>query len=403
MFREVSSISRSLSFGIRTGLWLTIAVFCVGCASVKERDAESTALNGTQQESLLKVSPSQQTSLRDRLQLLTSRHGICDVAVAVVRNRKLQSVDAAHGCAAGSPSTLGSVFEAASLSKPVFAYAVLKLVQQGKMDLDAPVLKYLPHGYAHRHRAYLADSPIDQVSDPKLLAVTVRMALNHTSGLPNWSDGALVFDGVPGAKWQYSGEGYVLLQRAVEAVTGEKLDEFMERQVFGPLGMTRSAYTRQAELEKHIVPGSNGYGAVLTPYPFREPVAAFTLYTSAGDYGRFLATLLKDERTLWQIVESPVSVSAKLDLSWGLGWGLERNRGDVFLWHWGNNTGYRAFVMASPRTGDGFVILTNSDMGLSLAEPLGEEVLPGPHQVYRFHLLRDGLANLLCEMLDICL
>jgi CubicO group peptidase (beta-lactamase class C family) len=402
MFQEVSSISRALSFGSRTGLWVTIAVFCVGCASVRERDAELTALHDARQESPLRGASSQQTARHDRLQHLASRHRICNVAVAVVRNRELQSVDAAHGCDTESPSTQGSVFEAASLSKPVFAYAVLKLVQQGKMDLDAPVLKYLPHGYAHRHRAYLADSPIDQVSDPKLSAVTVRMVLNHTSGLPNWSDGPLVFDGEPGAKWQYSGEGYVLLQRAVEAVTGEALGEFMKHQIFDPLGMTHSAYTRQAALEKHIAPGSNGHGDLLTPLPFREPVAAFTLYTSASDYGRFLATLLKDEPTLRQIVESPVSVSTQLNLSWGLGWGLERNRAEVFLWHWGNNSGYRAFVMASPRTGDGFVMFTNNDMGLSLAEPLGEEVFAGPHQVYRFHLLRDGLANLLCEMLDIC-
>lgn len=403
MFREVSLTSRILPFGTRTALWVSIAMFCVGCASVKERDTASVVRHNASQASPLQATTTQAGSLQELLELLAGKYAVCNVAIAVVRNRELQSVDAAHGCAEDSPATQGSVFQAASLSKPVFAYAVLKLVRQGKMDLDAPVLKYLPHGYAHRHHAHLADSPIDQVSDPRLLAVTVRMALNHTSGLPNWSDGPLVFDGEPGAKWQYSGEGYVLLQRAVEAVTGENLDAFMQRQVFGPLGMTHSAYTRHAELEKYIAPGTNGYGGVLTPLPFREAVAAFSLYTSAGDYGLFLAALLKDEPTLLQIIESPVVVSSKLDLSWGLGWGLERIRGEVFLWHWGNNPGYRAFVMAAPGTGDGYVIFTNNDMGLSLAKPLGEQILAGPHQVYRFHLLRDGLKNLLCEKLDVCL
>jgi CubicO group peptidase (beta-lactamase class C family) len=379
MFRVVCSILRVLPFGARAGLWFGIAILCAGCAV------------------------SQQAVPDDRLQRLATRYGICDVAVAVVRNRALQSVDTAHGCAGQFPPVQDGVFEAAPLSKPVFAYAVLKLVQQGKMDLDAPVLKYLPHGYTHRYFAYRADSPVDQVSDPKLAAVTVRMALNHTSGLPNWSDGPLAFGGKPGATWQYSGEGYVLLQRAVEAVTGESLDGYMKRTVFGPLGMAHSAYTRQAELEASIVPGSNFYGDVLAPYPFREAVAAFTLYTSAGDYGRFLAALLNDEPTLRQIADAPVPVSPKLGLGWGLGWGLEQNQEDVFLWHWGNNSGYRAFVMASPRTGDGFVMFANSDKGLSLAEPLGVAVFPGQHPVYRYHLLRDGLANLLCEKLDVCL
>lgn len=364
---------------MRAGLRLVIALFCTGCASLKEREADS---------------------LHDRLQLQARRYGVCDVALAVVRGRELQAVDAVHDCAARTEPD--SVFEAASLSKPVFAYAVLKLVQQGKMDLDAPVLNYLPQGYAHRYFAHRANSPVDQVSDPRLAAVTVRMALNHTSGLPNWSNGPLALVGQPGAGWHYSGEAYVLLQRAVEAVTGENLGDYMKRAVFAPLGMSRSAYTREAVLEKYIVPGANYYGERLAHLPFREPVAAFSLYTSAGDYGRFLAALMKDERTLQQIVEAPVPVSAKLDLDWGLGWGLERNRGEVYLWHWGNNSGYRAFVMASPRTGDAFVMFADSDKGLALAEPLSKEVFPAPHQVYRYHLLRDGVANLLCETLDIC-
>jgi len=356
---------------------LAIALACTVCAPAMARDTESATLH-------------------EHLQLLTNRYGVSNAAVAVVRQRELQAVEQI-------PGTEESVFEAASLSKPVFAYAVLKLVQEGKMELDAPILKYLPQGYAHRHFAHLANSPIDQVTDPKLSEVTVRMALNHTSGLPNWASGPLAIKGRPGGTWQYSGEGFVLLQRAVETVTGENLADYMKRTVFTPLGMTHSAYTRQKELETLIAPGSDYYGTTLKPARFREPVAAFSLYTSAADYGRFIVALLKDERSLRQIVESPVLVNSKLGLSWGLGWGIERSQGDVFLWHWGNNPGYRAFVMASPRSGDAFVMFTNSEKGLALAKPLGDDILPGTHPVYRYHLLRDGLANLMCETLDVCL
>ena len=135
----------------------------------------------------------------------------------------------------------------------------------------------------------------------------------------------------------------------------------------------------------------------------QHPVAAFSLYTSAADYGRFLAALLKDQAALDQILARPVPVSAKLGLDWGLGWGIEHRDGEDFLWHWGNNPGYRAFVMIAPKSGDGFVMLSNSGHGLALAQPLGEAVLGGRHPVYRFHMLRSGLAYLLCERIDICL
>lgn len=364
-------------------LWSAIAALCVGCAASRTEPDPSPP--------------------HDTLRQMATRYGICSVAIAVVRDRQLQAVDATPGCTTDSPTTPDSVFEAASLSKPVFAYAVLMLVQQGKMDLDAPVVKYLPKGYWHRFQPHLADSQADLVSDARLQAVTVRMALNHTSGLPNWAGGPLDFDRKPGERWQYSGEGYVLLQRAVEAVTNEELDDFMKRQVFQPLGMTRSGYTSKPRLEKYIVPSVGQDGAPMKPRPFLAPVSAFTLYTSAHDYGLFLAALLNDERSLRQIVESPVPVNPKLNLSWGLGWGLEQDKADTLIWHWGNNPHYRAFVIASPRTGDGFIMFTNSDGGLRLAEPLSNKILPGPHKLFRFHLLREGLDNLICETFDVCL
>jgi CubicO group peptidase (beta-lactamase class C family) len=133
----------------------------------------------------------------------------------------------------------------------------------------------------------------------------------------------------------------------------------MQHTVFGPLGMTHSAYTREARLEKYIVPATNEHGLSLTLPALPEPFAAFTPYTSARDYGRFLAALLKDERSLHQIV-------------------------------------------VSPESGDGFVMFTNNDLGMALARPVGEEVPGGSHQVFRFPLLRDGLDNLICDALDVC-
>lgn len=202
--------------------------------------------------------------LHTALERLATKHNVCGVSVAVIKNRKLASIDAVSGCQPALALNSDSVFQAASLSKPVFAYAVLKLVEQGKMGLDTPVVKYLPQGYLHQQNPFdTKNSPkTDLVTDPRIESVTVRMVLSHTSGLPNWEQDTLNFEFDPGTKWQYSGEGYVLLQRAVEAVTSEPLDLYMTNKVFKPLGMSHSDYTWNARLAQNSVPVDG------TPMPF---------------------------------------------------------------------------------------------------------------------------------------
>jgi CubicO group peptidase (beta-lactamase class C family) len=340
-------------------------------------------------------------SLGEVLKTLAEENKICSVAVAVVRAGKLEQTETASGCSAGSPVTTDSIFQAASLSKPVFAYAVLKLAEQGKIDLDARVMKYLPQGYSHRPYPFLA-SPAGEaspVTDPRLSDVTVRMLLNHTSGLPNWTEGPLQFDFAPGSRWQYSGEGYVLLQRAAETVTQMRLDALMDRYALQPLSMRDSSYLWRADFEGRFQRGANGQGETLT---FSEPIAPATLYTSATDYGRFVAGVISDKKLVKATLASAVPVDAGLRLSWGLGWGIEQTETDTLIFQWGNNPGYRAFAIASTNTGDGLVILTNSEDGMALAEPITKIVLPGEHRVFRFQLLQEGVAGVLCGTLGVC-
>lgn len=341
-------------------------------------------------------------NLHDTLEALAKQHHVCGVSMAIIRNRQLDAIDSASGCPPATPLHRDSVFQAASLSKPVFAYAVLKLVAQGKMELDMPVVKYLPNGYRHQFYPTRAE-PSELVSDPRLQAITVRMALMHTSGLPNWASGPLKFDATPGTRWQYSGEGYVLLQRAVEAVTGQPLDQFMRAQVFKPLGMHDSDFVWTERISQTLLPGTKANGAARATMELNSPNAAFSLYTTAADYGRFLVTLLNDEAVINQLTASPVLVDQALGLSWGLGMGIAREREDSYIWQWGNNTGYRAFVIASVRTGNGMVMLTNGENGLKLAEPLTQKILPAEHKVFQFPMLSAGLLDTVCNYLRLCL
>ncbi|HEY3123114.1 MAG TPA: serine hydrolase domain-containing protein, partial [Thermoanaerobaculia bacterium] len=172
-----------------------------------------------------------------------------------------------------------TIFEAASLSKPVFAYAVLKLADAGRLDLDAPLAKYLPGDY---------------VEDPRLRSITARRVLSHTTGFPNWRpDGQpLKIHFEPGERFSYSGEGFVYLQKAVENRTGQTLEALMRRLVFEPLRMTNSSYTWQDRFEGRKAIGHDTVGS---PLGLRRPPvsnAAASLHTTALDYARFLEAVL---------------------------------------------------------------------------------------------------------------
>jgi CubicO group peptidase (beta-lactamase class C family) len=364
-------------------LVLVITIFLSGCASSNHRDLTSQSLHET-------------------LGALAKRHRICGVAVAVVKDRKLDVIDTATGCSPALPVSSDSVFQAASLSKPVFAYAVLKLVAQGKLELDAPVMKYLPKGYRHQFNPLKAE-PSELVTDPRLQAITVRMVLNHTAGLPSWAWGPLKFVSTPGTAWNYSGEGYFLLQRAVEAVTNQPLDQFMSSQLFKPLAMNHSDFVWNERSSQTLMAGTKANGKPRATMELKEPNAAFSLHTTASDYGKFLVALLNDDEIIKQISASPVPVDPGLGVSWGLGWGIARDHDESTIWQWGNNTGYRAFVIASPGTGDGFVMLTNSENGLELAEPLTQKILPGERRLFQFSSLHGDVINWVCNTVRLCL
>ena len=177
------------------------------------------------------------------------------------------------------PVTEETVFEAASLGKPVFAYAVMKLVDARKLDLDTPLNHYLPGNY-------------EVGADPRLDRMTARRVLSHTTGLPNWRSGALTIHFNPGERFSYSGEGYVYLSRVVERITGETINAFMTRTVFEPLGMKSSSYEWRDSYTASKTSYHNTRGEPITRNNASPGNVAATLHTTALDYGRFLVAML---------------------------------------------------------------------------------------------------------------
>ncbi len=247
-----------------------------------------------------------------------------------------------------------TVFEAASLSKPVFAYTVLQLVDEGVLELDTALVEY---------------APLDDIaSDPRHAQLTARMVLSHSTGLPNWrpSGGALEFAADPGQAWRYSGEGFVLLQHVVETLVGDTLQGLAQDLVFEPLGMTRSSFVWRPEFAQNVALPHDEAGANREIRQLQVPNAAYSLLTTASDYARFLAALLRGARlkdaTHAALLTRQIDVSP--GVAWGLGVGLEASGDGAAFWHWGHNSGYRAFAIAVPERDFAAVYFANSDNGM---------------------------------------
>lgn len=259
-----------------------------------------------------------------------------------------------------------TLFEAASLSKPVFAYAVMKWAEKGFIDLDTPLSSYLSY---------------EQVcQDPRVNTITARMVLSHTTGFPNWRPDkqTLQIHFQPGERFSYSGEGYLYLQRVIEFMTGLSLEEFVKKTVFAPLGMNHSTFLWRIDEIKATGHHSDG-----TPVEVRlaKPNSAFTLHTTAIDYAKFVIAHMKEEglkpKTLSEMLTPIIFVQEsgtdatliqkeKLSksIAWGLGWGLQKSDDDTLFWHWGDNNGFHSFVIGSKAKKNGLVLFSNSSLGL---------------------------------------
>lgn len=288
---------------------------------------------------------------REPLDADRARRAIPGAAVAFVARGAPDALDALGDLDADSP------VEVASLSKPVFAFAVIAQAARGSFDLDAPLEEIAPPPYRHVYR-----DGEDAFDDPRLAQVTPRLLLSHRAGLPNWSrDRPLDFVAPPGAGWRYSGEGYVLLQRALEA-RGAALEELVADTVLSPLGMLRSSFDPGVpRVRGHDRTGRSPASSLA------RPTAATSLVSTARDYARFVRRLVEappgdpvvDAMTAPQVV-----VDAGRRLSWGTGLALAEPE---WLFHWGANPGFRALFVGSRARGQGVVVVTDSDGGMELA------------------------------------
>ena len=273
-----------------------------------------------------------------------------------------------------------TIFAAASLSKPLFAYAVMKLVERRKLELDTPLSEYTAQPY---------------ISDPRLRLITARQVLSHRTGFPNWSGNApLWIEATPGTKFGYSGEGFLYLQHVIEEITRQPFASYISEQLLLPLGMNSSSYIWQPAYQQIAV---DGHDRNFNSTPMRKPQlgsSAGSLRTTAVEYARFMMAMMQSgtinshlltEPSVAEMLRSQVQLNYYLD--WGLGWGLEYSQNQKYFWHWGDAVIYKTFAIASRELGRGVVILTNSQNGLKICPMITAAVMSGKPRALDFEAI----------------
>jgi CubicO group peptidase (beta-lactamase class C family) len=312
----------------------------------------------------------------------------------------------------GPPVTADTVFQAASISKPLASMAALRMVQEGKLSLDADVNTYLISW----------KFPADPVAIGKI--ITLRELLTHTAGtnvhgFGGYASGepvptllqvlngekpantpAIRSEGVPGVTWKYSGGGYTIMQQVLVDTSKEPFPKLMRDSVLAPMGMVHSTY------EQPLPEALRDFAA--TPYRANgEPVeggahtypemAAAGLWTTPSDLARYA---IEVEQSLLGKANHVLSTEMTRQMvtpgigHWGLGLEIGGADTNPYFSHGGANEGFRNIFLAYERSGDGAVVMTNGDAGEELANEVMHSIAdeygwPDYHSTARIALRID--------------
>ncbi len=288
------------------------------------------------------------------------------------------------------------------MSKPVFAYAVMKLCERGIIHLDTPLSSYTAERFL--------------TGDPRLDLITARHVLSHTCGFQNIRSATspLKIHFKPGEKWQYSGEGYAYLQSVVTKlvgrvfpspcgtyesdlkVCGSDFDTYMKSNVLEPLGMESSGYVWNEALAKNLARPHDEHGKPLAVRNYTSSGAARYgsmggLLTTATDYSKFLMAMIDPkpadafrlgQASLREMLTPQVKVENGPGYSiwWALGWKVAKTAGlGVLISHGGDQSGFHSLAEMSLVQRSGYVILTNGENGWKLIQEFAPELARRVH------------------------
>lgn len=291
-------------------------------------------------------------------------NNIPTVGLGVINEGKLQQIKVYGNLKKGKIAPYNTLFNVASLTKPITAIITLKLVSLGKWNLDEPIYNYW----------------VDQdvANDPNLKKLTTRHILSHQTGFTNWrgnnKDRKLHFEFEPGTKYQYSGEGFEYLRKALENKFHKTLDQLASELIFKPLQMddTEFFWSKKTD-ESRFAIGYNNKAVAYETIKNKTANGADELLTTIEDYSKFLVSVMNSEGLSKKVFDDMTTnqVETKNGKHFGLGFEIYDLGNEEFaLSHGGSDNGVQTIVFIFPKTKKGILIFTNVDDGYKVYEKI---------------------------------
>jgi CubicO group peptidase (beta-lactamase class C family) len=347
-----------------------------------------------------KISAPEIDKIVTRLMHTANIHGL---SLAILNNKKTVFINS-YGYKnkpANSLLDTATIMYGASLSKAVFGYLTMKLVQEKLIDLDKPLYQYLSKPI------YEYDYFSDLKSDEQWKLITARMCLSHTTGLPNvrWFNpvtseedtlGVMKIYFTPGSKYAYSGEGFKLLQLAEEEITKKTIDELSMEKIFIPLGMTRTGYIWHNSFgDDNTAVGHMNNGGIDNKRKRTTGVAGGSLVTTIADYSKFIEHIMQrkglKKKLFREMINPQIDIYSKtqfppitfetttensnIHLAYGLGWGILDCPYGKAIFKEGNGDSWRNYNINFLDKGIAIIILVNSENGEKIFQELIQTLL----------------------------
>ncbi len=341
------------------------------------------------------------------LQERMAHYSVPGLSMALVENGEIKWAKG-YGIANsenGSEVGTTTLFQAASISKPLAALAILQMVENGILDLDEDV------------NTYLKDWKIPENNFTQAHKVTLRGLLTHTAGVtvhgfPGYKQSdtfpsiaevlngqgnttKVYVDTIPGSIWRYSGGGYTILEKIVEDQSGLSLDEYMSRHIFPEIGMENSTFQQPLGQEYHALASAayDADGKIIEGYWHNYPEkAAAGLWTTPTDLAKYCITIHRVLSGKAKGVLSGETMEAMLTKhlnGWGLGPSLSGEGDSLIFMHGGKNAGFTNNLVSFAHRGNALIIMTNADSG----RPLISEIERAVSSHYRWGIRNQRIVE----------
>jgi CubicO group peptidase (beta-lactamase class C family) len=305
---------------------------------------------------------------RKRIELCLNTNNVPAVGIGLIENGKLKQIMVFGDLKENEPAPYNTIFQVASLTKPVTTMVTLRLVSMGALQLDEPVSQYWIDP--------------DVADDPRHLKLTPRLLLTHQSGFDNWrrqtESKKLVFNFDPGKGTKYSGEGFEYLRRTLEKKFNMPLQQLADSILFKPLHMKDTYYTWNSSIDESRYALAHDKSGKFIDWTLKreknsEACAADLLKTTIEDYCKFGISVIEGNGLSEEIFEDMIKPLVKgSNWSQGLGWGIceDLSNGEYALYHSGHDDGVHSVVLLLPKSKRGVVVFTNGENGWKMYEEL---------------------------------